>query len=234
MISKDKAIALRDTSKGMPSAEAFVMLDEYVMSAVEVSQASRLILCCSLALIKQRWEEFPLEELSGWKYNFYNYAKERTGGYTRVAIDNFVNVGQTWLIDDLPSCIPETVKLHDGNGKPTKKIVKPDVWSLSASKLLVATGAAKDGRLGDDPVALGQLFNPAVSVHKLSDTIQGRTEKLPIPENNDRLKLWIDGPYIMASKNGRADWVAELNPNPDNEAYSAGYEYIVAACRISE
>jgi len=231
----DKAIALRDTTEGMAPADAFVMLDDYIKASVEVSQATRRILCCSLALVKQRWDEFPLEELSSWKYNFYNYAQERTGGYARGTIDNFVNVGNTWLAGDLPECIPETIQLYDKAGKPLDKVIKPDVWSQCSSKLLYATGAAKDGRLAKDPVAMGQLFNPEVGAHTLNNTIQGHTEKLPIPEKNDALKLWVEGHYIMVSKNGETDWLCELNTDPlRGQAYQCGYRYLLAALRIVE
>jgi len=221
-------LAIRDTVETLEGAEAFNFLDDQVLKSIEVSQEIRRILSVTLAIMKQRWDEFPLEELSWCEYDFYNYAKQRTGGYSRSAIDNHVNVGGTWLLGNLPKDIPERVELYDSKGKPTGEIIDVDPRSQSTSKLLVATGAAKDGRLAQDPVALGQLFNPEVSVHILSDTIQGRTKKL---EPTNGFRMFNDSGIIYASQGEKEVWVAELSMEGDELVLKA-IDYITTACNI--
>lgn len=223
-------VTIRDSVKTLTGVDAFIFLDDYVCKSIQVTQEARRILSITLAIMKQRWSEFPLEELSEWAYNFYDYAKDRTGGYTRVTIDNHTRVGETWLLGTLPDGIPDSVELYDSKGRATGEIVDVDPRLQSTSKLLVATGAAKDGRLSKDLVALGQLFNPAVSVHTLSDTIQGRTRQLE-PNNNNNFKMWEESGVVYAKQNDKEIWVAELNLE-DNELANKARNYIISACNI--
>lgn len=222
-------LVIRDTVETLVGTEAFNFLDDQVLKSIEVSQEVRRILSVTLAIMKQRWDEFPLEELSWCEYDFYTYARKRTDGYSRSAIDNHVNVGSTWLLGNLPEGIPERVELYDSKGRPTGEIIDTDPRTQSTSKLLVATGAAKDGRLRQDPVAMGQLFNSDVSVHTLSNTIQGRTKLLPI---NDSFKMWEEGAVIYAKQNGEEIWVAELNFETDNELVVKARDYLIVACNV--
>ena len=222
-------IAIVDTASSLTGIACFRFLDDYVCKSITVTQEARRILSITLALMKERWDEFPMEETGYWDYDFYTYARDRTGGYSRSAIDNHVNVGATWLLQ-LPDGLPATVELYDAAGRATGETIIPDPETQCVSKLLVATGAAKDGRLFQDPVALGQLFNPDVAVHILSATIQGHTKHLESPKN-DQLQMWVEGGVIYAKVNGDIEWVAELNLE-NKESVRRGREYLLVACGI--
>ena len=214
------------------STKLFAILDTEITNSVREREEQNLRLCALLAYANVHWSSFSMELVGPWKYNFYIYAQSRTGGYQRGTIDNMVDTGKTFLLGQLPDSIPEEVELYDAKGNPTGEMVNPreQLSEQSASKLLVAKGAAKNGRLSSNPVAMGQLFNPEVSVHILSDTIQGRVQ---LPALQDSFQLRLVGSYIVGIQNGEEKVVAELVEDTDPIAVK-GREYILAACRITE
>ena len=208
--------------------ELFNTIDSAIVHSVQTREAMGLILCAGLAMAKDHWDEFPLDSIGDWEYNFHTYARDRTGGYSSVHIDNMVSIGKTFLSGSLPECIPARVKLYDKNKRPTGEEVIPDPCTQNMSKLLVSVAASKDGRL-EDPVAMGQLFNPKVSVRVLSATIQ----KTPATaKNKNGLRMWQEGIYILANENGgEAIVVAELNMGADPLVRKAR-ERLLAGCNI--
>lgn len=221
---------LRDTLESIEPHERFPLLDDAVESSSRAKEIAGLYLAASLALAKIYWSSIPLEHTSQWGYDFNQYAHERTGGYACSTIDNLINVGNTFLLNT-PKSIPETVKLYDSNGKALDRTIVPDVYSLNVSKLLVASGATKDGRLEKDPVAMGQLFNPEVSVHTFHRTLCKSKAEAPII--NGKLCLRLDGPFIIAEKLGNEEIVARINQD-GGELVREAVKYLVAACRITE
>lgn len=198
--------------------------------------------CAILAIASENWDLFPLTEVSEWEYDFYKFAKEFTGGYTKRSIDNMKRVGEAWLTGTLPPGIPEKVTLYDENGQPvfqkeTGELIEVDAdpyEKASFSKLLVATGAAHDGRLANDKIALGQLFNPDVSVRNLSDTLQGRAKhgEKKKAEIVPEIYFILEGPYLVAKRGPEEALIAELNLDAAQGTYSVGTEAIQTLKRV--
>ncbi len=198
--------------------------------------------CAILAIAAENWDLFPLTEVSEWDYDYYKFAKEFTGGYTRRSIDNMKRVGEAWLTGSLPLGIPDKVALYDENGQPVFQKETGEIMEVetdpyekaSFSKLLVATGAAHDGRLVSNEIALGQLFNPDVSVRNLSDTLQGRAKH----KKKDKIEIVpetffiLDGPYLIAKRGPEEALIAELNLEAAQEQYSVGAEAINKLKRV--
>ena len=76
----------------------------------------------------------------------------------------------------------------------------------------------------------GQLFNPNVSVHQLSDTIQGRA--LPPSNTNERLHLYLDGLCIVARRGDREVEVGELIESFGDPLVEEAHKHLMAVCRI--
>lgn len=193
-------------------SNAFDTIDSAVIYSNKMREVSGVILSVSLTLMKDQWNTLPLDKRSEWEYKFYAYAEARTG-FKRPTVDNLINVGRTWLLSPPPVELPSKVELYDKYGKATGKKIKPDPFSLPVSKLLVSTAAAKDGRLGFDKVAMGQLFNRDVPVHTLNDTLQGRGPGMlaPVPKTYHKLEFYLSGPLLMASRGYHHTPIAEID-----------------------
>jgi len=238
---KDKLKGLQNNILKNPK-EGFENLKVTAVHLKQLYQDINKARCAILAIACENWDLFPLTEISEWEYDFYNFAKEFTGGYTRRSIDNMKRVGESWLTGTLPPGIPEKVTLYDENGQPVFQKETGELMEVEAdpyekasfSKLLVATGAAHDGRLTKDEVALGQLFNPDVSVRSLSDTLQGRAKhkKKKKVEIVPELYFILDGPYLIAKRGPEEELIAELNLEAAQENYSVGAEAITKIKRV--
>lgn len=225
-----------------PNEEVFDLLDNTIVYAYNSREKSGILLSMALSCMKDMWDEWPLTSKALFKYNFYNYALTRTS-YARVTIDNMIRAGRTWL-RGLPDNVPDQVLLYDSDGKPTGEVVDPDPFSLSVSKLLYSSAAAKDGRLWTNEVALGQLFNPDVGAHAVNRTIQhppgAEDDEIPSqvdPEYTiDSLKLYLEGPFIMVKRDGQTNWVAELNTEgfENDPMVKEATKYLIAALQIRE
>ncbi len=228
-------------SVARPDESTFDLLDGTINYAYDIREKSGILLSMSLSCMKDLWDKWPLTSKGLFKYDFYRYASNRTS-YARVTIDNMIRAGRTWL-QGLPDNVPSDVLLYDTDGEPTGEVVTPDPFNLSVSKLLVTSAAAKDGRLWANEVALGQLFNPDVGVHTVSRTIQQPRKPKEEEEEivpyvlNDSLRLYIEGPFVMVSKNGHeSDWVMELNMEgfESNPIVKEAVKYLIAALQIRE
>ena len=241
---KDAAAQLEAMAKvKKPDEEIFDLLDGTIIYAYNAREKSGILLSMALSCMKDVWDDWPLTSKGLFEHNFYKYTSSRTS-YTRVTIDNMIRAGRTWL-QGLPENVPQEVLLYDNDGKPTGEVVIPDPFDLSVSKLLVTSGAARDGRLWANEVALGQLFNPNVGVHTVSRTIQqpkkpkGEEEEEEIVPYtlNESLRLYVEGPFVMVSKNGyESDWVMEINTEgfENNPIVKEAVKYLVAALQIRE
>ncbi len=216
----------------LPTSEgAFHAIDTVISTSKAQRNLAGVYLSIGLTIMKDRWDTLPLECRGEWSYKFYTYAEVRTG-FAPSTVDNLINVARTWLFDP-PTALPETITLYDSKGKITDKLVTPDPYSQSVSKLLVSTGALKRGQLGD--VALGQLFNPEVSVHVLNATIQTTKPvvSLPPPVPNGRIRFTLEGPCLIANRDHKSIVIADLDMNAEeDELGKAGIEHILAACQV--
>lgn len=223
--------------------EIFDLLDGTIIYAYNTREKSGILLSMALSCMKDMWDDWPLTSKALFEYKFYNYALTRTQ-YARVTVDNMIRAGRTWLLG-LPDNVPSQVLLYDSDGKPTGEIVDPDPFSLSVSKLLYSSAAAKDGRLWSNEVALGQLFNPDVGAHTVNRTIQhppsteNNNETLPPadPEYTiDSLKLYLEGPFIMVRRDGQVNWVVEFNTEgfENDPMVKEATKYLIAALQIRE
>lgn len=222
--------------------EGFITLKTTAGHLQQLYQHVNKARCAILAIASKHWDQFPLTEIGEWDYNYYNFAKDYTGGYTRRSIDNMRRVGEAWLTGELPPGIPKKVALYDNRGKPvinedTGEIleVAPDPYEkTSFSKLLVATGAAHDGRLTSNKIALGQLFNPDVSVRDLNDTLQGRADfdKEDKTEIVPELFFILDGPYLIAKRGPEEVLFAEINLEAIQGNFSVGAEALEKVKRV--
>jgi len=224
-----------------PDESTFDLLDGTITYAYDTREKAGILLSMSLSCMKELWDKWPLTSKGLFEYDFYKYASCRTS-YARVTVDNMIRAGRTWL-QGLPDNVPSDVLLYDTDGEPTGEVVTPDPFNLSVSKLLVTSAAAKDGRLWANKVALGQLFNPDVGAHTVSRTIQQprgpkEEEEEIVPYTlNDSLRLYIEGPFVMVSKNGHeSDWVMEINTEgfENNPIVKEAVKYLVAALQIRE
>lgn len=231
----------RDVSDLDTPEDRFDVLDAALVFTAEIRRVANLYLAAVLALHKKNWPNFPLTLTDKWGYDFYAYAKDKTGGYARNTIDNLINVGETWLINGLPEQIPDEVQEYDKKGNPVEieletgecvpKMVPPDPLKQNVSKLLVAIGSLNDGRL-DRPKALGQLFNSDVSVREFNSTLKDEPRQAPPPQESFGLKImW---PFIIAV-DGRGDEQEVARFNEDNHPLVArGATYLIRACQMKE
>lgn len=225
----------------------FEMLDNTILYSYSTREKCGILLSMALSCMRDLWDSWPLTSTALFEYKFYNYAASRTT-YAPTTIDNMVRAGRTWL-QGLPESVPDRVQLYDRNGEPTGEEIVPDPYSLSVSKLLVTSAAARDGRLWENKVALGQLFNPEVGVHVVSGTIQRpkipkeEEKQNPAPSiiigqpNGEPVRLFLDGPFIMVHRNGQEPtWVAELNTEGfvNDPMVKRAVKYLVAALQIRE
>lgn len=232
---------------GEATDETFALLDNAILYSYSTREKCGVLLSMTLSCMRDLWDSWPLTSTALYEYSFYNYTASRTT-YAPVTIDNMVRAGRTWL-QGLPESVPDKVQLYDRDGEPTGEEVVPDPYSLSVSKLLVTSAAARDGRLWENVVALGQLFNPDVSVSVVSSTIQ--RPRVPKEEeeqdtapsiivgqpNGEPVKLFLDGPFIMVRRDGQQpNWVAELNTEgfESDPLVKRAIKYLVAALQIRE
>ena len=226
-----------------PDEEMFDLLDGTIEYAYNAREKSGILLSMALSCMKEMWDDWPLTSKGIYNYDFYRYASTKTS-YARVTVDNMIRAGRTWLLG-LPEDVPSEILLYNSDGEPTGEVVIPNPFDLSVSKLLVTSGAARDGRLWSNEVALGQLFNPDVGVHTVSRTIQqpkkpkGEEEEEEIVPYtlNESLRLYVEGPFVMVSKNGyESDWVMEINTEgfENNPIVKEAVKYLVAALQIRE
>jgi hypothetical protein len=230
---KEQVQLLIDGLKDLPtSAGAFDAIDSVVVTGNMQRTMAGIYLSIGLTAMKDRWDALPLECKGKWNYKFYEYATYRTG-FAPSTVDNIINVGRTWLFEP-PEGLPEMVQLYDAKGEPTKDFVAADPYSQSVSKLLVSTGALKTGRLGAK--ALGQLFNPDVSVHVLHDTIRATkpVKSLPAPPvSKGPIRFTLEGPCLVANRNHKSIVIADLDMNAEgDELGKAGIAHILAACQV--
>jgi len=227
---QDKIVKLQNVVNASNEHEAFTELDNVIVYTHQVEEVSSAIKCVALAMMKQRWDDglIPLTESGVFKHNFYDYALSRTG-CSGSTVRNWIDAGRTWL-EGLPKGIPERVDLYDRDGNPTGESVVSNPFLLNRSKLVLTKAAAKNGRLADNEVALGQLFNKAVGIHTVLDTLNSNGEEKNITHAG--LKLWFDGPYLIA-QDGFSDpeVVAEFYAD-GSDVVDQAIKYITAACHI--
>lgn len=209
---------------------AFTELDGVIVYTHQVEEIASAVKCVALAMMKQRWDDglVPLTESGAYEHNFYNYTLVRTG-CSGSTVRNWIDAGRTWL-EGLPAGIPERINLYDRDGNPTGDNVESNPFLLNRSKLVLTKAAAKNGRLADNEVALGQLFNKAVGIHTVLDTLNSDEEEKNIAHAG--LKLWFDGPYLIA-QDGFSDpeVVAEFYAD-GSDVVDQAIKYITAACHI--
>jgi len=216
--------------------ETFDVLDGTVIVGYNMREMYGILLSRALAVMRERWQEWPLTSKAKWDYRFSQYAEERTH-YKSSTIDNLVRAGTAWLYGS-PDGLPDEVELYDREGHPTGEVITPNPFSLSVSKLVFSTAALNDGRLTNNPVAMGQLFNPDVGAHIVNDTLQGR----PAVENpgdavavlDASLKLYVEGSFLWVKKGRDKNWVAELNVEGFNQdpLVKEALRYVIAACQV--
>lgn len=236
-----KKTSLGDHLKGIQDLisespiEGFLALRSLAVNLKQWYTDINLARCAILAIAEKNWDTFPLTETGEWDHDYYKFAKEFTGGYTVRSIDNMKRVGRTWLLKELPPDVPKKITLYDDYGNPVAdkisgeiQVVEPDPYAQSFSKLLIATGAAHDGRFSGNEVALGQLFNPEVGVRELEATLQGRTN--PYEGNKSEVIrevfFILDGPYLVARRGPEEALIAELNLEAMQGEFSVGTEGI--------
>lgn len=224
---------------GSPADEAtFDLLDGTVVHSYTLREMSGILLSLSLAIMRDRWDEWPLTAKGIFSHKFSEYAYQRTH-YAPATVDNLVRAGRVWL-RGLPRGIPENVVLYDRDGEPTGEIVTADPFRLSVSKLVQTAAAAQDGRLGSNEIARGQLFNPEVPVRVVNDTLQGRDNckgddcTVLSPVNDETLKFYVEGPFIMVRKGEKRNWVAELNVEDfaKDPLVKEAIRYLIMACQV--
>lgn len=208
---------------------SFQLLFNTAIHLEQLYQNINLARCTILGLASQHWNDFPLTETEQWDHDFIKFAKHVTGGYTRKTIDNMARVGRTWLLGELPPSIPDQIVLYDAEGeivvdRETGEVitVEPDPYQLSVSKLLVSTAAAKNGRLENDDITLGQLFNPKVGVQLIRNFLS----KLPKTLPNSKLRFILEGPYLIAKRGPEEVLIAELSLDAIKGEFSVGTEGI--------
>jgi hypothetical protein len=201
--------------KSTDSADVFTALDLAIDYAYNLREAAGVMLCYSLALMKDHWYTMPYTDVAHYD-SFYDYARHKTGSqYTNSALINMIDVGKTFVQGFLNGSLdlPDKVELYDEVGEPTGEIVEPDILHVNTSKLVYAKAAAKDGRLQDDKVALGQLLNDDVPPRVVNDTLQGRVHQQDDTSfsENGKIRFFVEGPLLMVGRGDDADWLAEVN-----------------------
>lgn len=227
---QDKIATLQTMLSQSDEYDAFRELDNVIIYTHQVEEISSALKCVALAIMKQRWDDglVPLTESASYEHSFYNYAFNRTG-CTGSTVRNWIDAGRTWL-EGLPEGIPKSVELYDRDGNPTGECVEPNPFLLNRSKLVLTKAAAKDGRLTDDPVALGQLFNRDVGIHTVLDTLNNGKDKSNIAHAG--LKLWFEGSYLLAQDGfSEPEVVAEFYVG-DNDIVNQAIRYITSALNI--
>lgn len=237
---REEAQSITTLLKAPADETTFDLLDGTVIHAYALREMSGILLSLSLAIMRDRWNEWPLTTRGVFSHKFSEYAYRRTH-YAPATVDNLVRAGRVWL-RGLPKGIPENVVLYDRDGEPTGETVTADPFRLSVSKLVQTAAAARDGRLGNNEVARGQLFNPEVPVRVVNDTLQGRGSndcedancEVVLSPANETIKFYVEGPFIMVRKGEERNWVAELNVEDfgSDPLVKEAIRYLIVACQI--
>jgi len=220
--------------------EPFPVLDQVLVYSHTVQEGAAHALCVVLGHLKDRWEvgEIELDVMGEYGYDFHSYVRARTGhSYEDAHIDNLVGVGRIFLIDPAGK-IPETVILFDSEGMPLEQHAPVDFFQVGVSKLIHAKAAMRAGWLLEDPVAMGQLLNPDVSVRAVLRTLYkvaspGTTRA--VDQQSKQYRFALEGVHLTVSYKGSEPLVlCEVNWEgiQGNDVLKQAWQMIVAACAV--
>lgn len=213
--------------------ETFTLLDGTIQHGLVLYETGGAVLCVSLAIMEQRWEDWPVEIREGWEFKFNQYIKKRFAGYDITTVDNWIRAGRPF-IHGIPTWLPDEVQLFDRDGKPMEERVTPTVARLGTSKMIFSAAAWMDGRLERCPKAVGMLFNPAVGPHPVNNVLQGRKPNQGHIPDNPGLCFFIEGNQLWIQRGDNANWFMEIN----EEGYKVdalvqeAVKYVLAALQI--
>lgn len=155
--------------------EAFELVDSGLTNGVTFTKGSLLYTVYCVALAKQAWQELDVSQQEPFGPNFYVYVGRRFGtSQSPSTVDNYVNVGKTWLLRSTQINIPSSVQLYildeELYALPLVEDENPflapgDPWAVNYAKLLVARSRAEKEAMTEED--WGLLFNPAVSQGRL-------------------------------------------------------------------
>ena len=161
-----------------------------------------------LALIKDSWDNLPLDVRKEYGFAFMNFARLFTGK-ERSTIDNYVNTARIWFIDKarppgqirIPQRDPEGRILKDGNNKQYHW-VEFDPRMVEMSKLLLVNSRATKGEVTERIWEL--LVDPFVSCEELRLFLASEISK----DEPDFYYISL-GPGVFVRANGEVVCIAE-------------------------
>lgn len=164
----------------------------------------------ALAVLKEHWEDIPLDIRKQYGYSFIQMAKNYTGKQVST-IDNYVRTARIWFIDKTSPGKPVEITVRDNEGRPIrdehgKVITKQESFNpfmIDISKLLAVNSRAARGEM--TPKLWEMLVDPFYSCEDVQ-LEHANGDKEP---NFYRPSYFLLGPGLYAEIAGKTLCIAE-------------------------
>lgn len=208
-----------------PTEEWFNKLLDVIKfnSGVEIGfQNSRSLV---LAIIRNNWDNLPLEIRKRYDFAFMNFARLVTGK-ERSTIDGYCNVAGVWFINGVRPSGDVKIAERDTHGKPVPgkfKYVPFVPYQIDHSKLLIVTSRASRGEMTE------RLYEMLVDPYFTCEDLQRENSQL-LPNGNLPDEYWETiGPGLWLTGPTGSVCIGELNWDEyeDNPAVKAGIDRLL-------
>ena len=163
-----------------------------------------------LAVVKQHWDEIPLEVRREYDYQFMHFARLVTGK-EESTVRNYISTAELWFVDKVAPEGTVTVKVRDISGKPLinpltnearTKSVDFSPYLVDMTKLLRVSSTARRGAM--TPQLWEMLVDPFYTCDDLALALKDGS-----PVEEQEFYYFLEGPGLFVRLNGQVYCLAE-------------------------
>lgn len=168
-----------------------------------------------LAIIKQQWENTPIDFRKTHGFAFINFAKQWTGGKAQSTIDAYILTAKLWILDDFGKGKLVSIKKRAADGKPIRNEYGAEIretvefcpYAVELSKLGILNPRAQKNDMTET------LWEMLVDPFFTCDDLRAEHTKDAEDGNGHQytLSYGLQGPMLVVYQNGNAVEIAEMN-----------------------
>lgn len=189
--------------------------------SVKVEKGCSIIKYYVLNIIKENWNNLPVDFRIPYEMEFDIFASRETGELSLGTIDNNMRAAKVFMQGndygifgtvEVPERNEAGAIVVDAQGRPKTKRVEWNPADASMTKLVLVTPLAKDGTLKDRPDLLSMVMDSGTTADQLRRAIYGRPESTGNNNNTNRdIYYTLDGSLLVAWRNGESIEIAEID-----------------------
>lgn len=156
----------------------------------------------ALAIIKRRWDEFPLSFRVQYNGDFWLYACLRTGRQMR-RLELLVDAAEIFLIEEIKPFGSVEVPVRDDTGKVIDGKVEYKEWKpedVPLNKLVLVKDRAKNNQM--TPELWSMIMDNVITPTEVQSELLGVGKGILPKAADHTMRFRFEGPTLVASENG--------------------------------